>query len=174
MIKWMKHYEESEKKHQPCLRGLLWTSGQHYPWLLKAESNPGPLGPEARQAAASTLTSEARQHSSLKLFLCFTLNHHCLKGARSTCGCGAAWMSSCTFGTLSAPQALLLSVKFTHSPHTQHTVLNLSQGKDWKFTAAKTTPFLDLLSDEDKKGTEEGPLQGRRLCVFPPQAFTYF
>lgn len=73
-----------------------------------------------------------------------------------------------------APQVLQVSAKLTHSPHTQHTALNLSQGKDWKFTAAKTTPFLDLLSDEDKKGTEEGPLQGKRLCVFPPEVFTYF
>lgn len=84
-------------------------------------------------------------------------------------------MTSSTFDTLqAAPQLLLVSAKSTHSPCTQHTVLNFSQGKDWKFTAAKTAPFLDLLSDEDKKGTEEGPRQGKRLCVFPQQVFTYF
>lgn len=175
MIKWMKHYKESEKKHQTCLIGFLWTSEQHYPWLLKAAGNPGSLGPEARQAAASTLISQASQHTNLQLFLCFTLKHHCLKDARPMCGCGALPMSSCTFSTPNAAcSSSPASLCKAHTQPTYPTALNFSQGKGWKFTAAKTAPFLDLLSDEDKKSTEEGPLQGRRLYVFPPRGFTYF
>lgn len=48
----------------------------------------------------------------------------------------------------------------THSSESQ-------AGKDCKFTAAKTTPFLDLLSDEDKKGTEEG----HKAMCFPTTSF---
>lgn len=136
--------------------------------------------PGSRSKAASTLTSEAGQHSSSQLFLCFTLNHHWLKHARPIPGFGASSMTSCIVSAVFAGCSLLLfwSPPYLHELHKQPTylthVLNFSQGKYWKLTAATTTPFLDLLSDEDKKGTEEGPLQDRMLCIFPPPVFTYF
>lgn len=71
-------------------------------------SNPGSLGPEAKQLAASTLASEAGQHSSSQLFLCFTLNHHWIKYAQSIPGFGVPSMTSYTLSALFAGCSLLL------------------------------------------------------------------
>lgn len=135
------------------------------PWVQK----------QSRQQPAHSLQRQANTQVCSCL-LCFTLNHHCLKGARSMCGCGVPSMTSCTFSTLAAgcsSSPAALSKAHTQPTYPTHSS-EFQSGQGLKFTAAKTTPFLGLLSVEDKKGTEEGPLQGRRLCVFPPQVFTYF
>lgn len=86
-------------------------------------------------------------------------------------------MTSCIVSAVFAGCLLLLfwSPPYLHELHKQPTylthVLNFSQGKYWKLTAAKTTPFLDLLSDEDKKGTEEGGLYRIECYAFSHHQF---
>lgn len=176
MIKWMKHYKESEKKHQPCLIGFLWTSEQHYPWLLKAAGNPGSLGPEARQAAASTLISQASQHTNLQLFLCFTLKYHCLKDARPMCGCGALPMSSCTFSTPNA--ACSSSPASLCKAHTQPTYPTHSSefqsGQGLEVHCCKDSSFFGFALRWGQKEHRRRASTGQKAICFPTTRFYLF
>lgn len=173
----MKHYKESEKKHQPCVTGFLWSSEQHYPGLLKAHmtvaSNPGTVGPEARQAAGSTLTSEASQHSSLQLCVCFTLNHHCLRDARSTCGSGVRSVTSCTFSTLSAVcssrPACLCKVHTQPTYPTHNSEFQSGQGLE--VHCCKDNSFFGFALRWGQKGYRRRASTGQKAICFPTTSF---
>lgn len=147
---------------------------------MTVASNAGSLGPGKKQLATSILTSEAGQHSSSQLFLCFTLNHHWLKHARSIPGFGVSSMTSCTLSALFAGCLLLLfwSPTYLHELHKQPMYLTHSSefqsGQELEVHCWKENSFFGSALRWGLKGYRRRASTGQNAMHFPTTSFYLF
>lgn len=142
-------------------------------------SAAGSSGPEARRAAASTLASEGSQHSSSQLFLCFTLNHHWLKPARSISHFGVSSMTNCTCAGCAGCSLLpLLNPNYLHELQKQPTHLAHSSeshsGQVLEIYCCKDNSFFGSALRWGRKGYRRRASAGQNAMHFPTKSFYLF
>jgi len=147
---------------------------------MTAASIPGSLGPEAKQLAASTLPSEAGQHSSSQLFLCFTLNHRWLKHARSIPGFRVPSATGCTLSALFAGclQLLFRGPTDLQELHKQPTYLTHSSefplGQVLEVHCCKDNSFFGSALRWGRKGYRRRASTGQNAMHFPTRSLYLF